>query len=246
LGGSSTRSGAVPVVRWIAEALTNGDSLVAETGEGGQHVVSQVVDSLVVNVVANAQPIRSGSGSTIGSDVALEVVLGVLDLVDVVLVVVVGVNVEVGDVVTEISHVLLAARLSCAARVRRAHVCGNLAEDVAESHLVLPHLLLAVEGGDGTQVQVGPGVGSDVVTLRVHALDDAGELRSGVDFTLVDVVASDEESGLSVVGLEDVKNVGGVVLLWAIVICQSNCAGGDAVVDTSAAILNGANLGAGN
>lgn len=199
-----------------------------------------------MNVVADAQPLRRGGGSTIGSDVALEVVLGVLDLVDVVLVVVVGVNVEVGDVVTEISHVLLAARFSCAARVRRAHICRNLAEDIAESHLVLPHLLFAVERGDGAQIQVRPGVGSDVVTLRVHALDDAGELRGGVDFTLVDVVARDEESSLSVVSLEDVKNMGGVVLLWAIVVGQSDCAGGDAVVDTSATVLDGADLGASN
>lgn len=199
-----------------------------------------------MNVVANAQPLRSGSRSTVGSNVSLEVVLGVLDLVDVVLVIVVGVNVKIGDVVTEISHVLLATRFSCTARVRGAHVCRNLAEDVTEGHLVLPHLLLAVNGGDGAQVQMSPGVGSDMMTLRVHALDDAGELRSRVDFSLVDVVASDEESRLSIVGLEDVKNVGGVVLLWAIIVGQSNCARGDAIVDTGATVLNRANLGAGN
>jgi len=199
-----------------------------------------------VNVVANGQPLRGGSRSTVGSDVALEVVLGVLDLVDVVLVVVVGVNVEVSDVVTEISHVLFAARLSCAAGVRRAHVGGDLADDVAKSHLVLPHLVLAVNGRDSAQVQVGPGVGCDVVALRLHALDNAGELRGGVDLALVDVVAGDEESSLSVVCLEDIKDVSGVVLLWAIVVGQSNCARGDTVVDTRATVRNGANLGAGN
>lgn len=199
-----------------------------------------------MDVVTNGQPLGGGSRSTVGSDVALEVVLGVLNLVDIVLVVVVGVDVEVGDVVTEISHVLLAARLSCAAGVRGAHIGGDLADDVAKSHLVLPHLVLAVDGRDSAQVQVSPCVGRDVVALRLHALDDTGELRGGVNLTLVDVVARDEESSLGVVCLEDIKDVSGVVLLWAIVVGDSDCAGGDAVVDTSATVGNVADLGAGN
>jgi hypothetical protein len=81
------------------------------------------------------------------------------------------------------------------------------------------------------------------VTFRVHALDNTDELRSGVDFTLVDVVTRDEESSLGVVCLEDIENVGGVVLLWAIVVGQGNCTRGDTVVDTSATVLYGTNLG---
>jgi hypothetical protein len=84
------------------------------------------------------------------------------------------------------------------------------------------------------------------VAFGVHALDDTDELRSGVDLTLVDVVATDEESSLSVVGLEDVEDVSGVVLLWAIVVGQSNCARGNTVVDTSATVLNGTDLSTGN
>ena len=245
-GGASAASSAVPVSLRVAEALTDGDSLVAETSECGQHIVGEVVGGLVVNIVANAQPLRSGGSSTVGSDVTLEVVLGVLDLVDVVLVVVVGVNIEVGNVVTKIGHIPLAARLSCAAGVGRAHVSGNLANNVAKSHLVLPHLLLAVEGRDSAQVQVGPGVGRDLVVLGVHALDDTDELRSGVNLTLVDVVTGNEEGSLSVVCLEDIKNVSSVFLLWAIVVGQGNCAGSNAVVDTSATVRNRADLGTGN
>lgn len=230
----------------VTKALADGDSLVAKTGDGGEHEVSEVVDSLVVNVVTDAQPLRVGGRSTVFGDVALEVVLGVLDLVDIVLVVVVGVNIEVSDVVAEVSHVLLATRLSCAAGVRRAHVGGNLADDVAEGHLVLDHLVLAIRGRDSAHIQVSPGVGSDVVALGIHALDDTGKLRGGVDFTLVDVVASDEECSLSVVCLEDIEDVSGVVLLWAIVVGQSDCARLDAVVYTSTTVRNGANLGAGN
>ena len=245
-GGASAASSAVPVGRIVTETLTNGHSLVAEASKGGQHVVSEVVSSLVVDVVANAQPIGSGSRCAIGSDVTLEIVLGVLDLVDVVLVVVVGINVEVGDVVTEIGHILLAARRSCAAGVRRTHVGGDLANDVAESHLIFPHLLLAVEGRDSAQVQVGPCVGGDLVTLRVHALDIADELSSGVDLTLVDIVAGDEESSLGVVCLEDVKNMGSIGNLWAIVVCQGNGTRGNTIVDTSATVGNRADLGTGD
>ena len=148
--------------------------------------------------------------------------------------------------VAKIGQVLLATRLSCAAGVRRAHVCGDLANDVAKSHLVLPHLLLAVSGGDSAQVQVGPGVRCDLVTLSVHALNSSGVFGGDVDLALVDVVASDEESGLSAVGLEDIHDVLGVLLLWAIVIGQSNCARGDTVVDTSATVFDVADLSTGN
>ena len=243
---ASSVSSAVPVSLGVTEALANGDRLVAELSDGRQHVVGEVVNSLVVDVVTNGQPLRRGSRSTVGSDVALEVVLGVLNLVDIILVVVVGVNIEVGNVVAKIGHVLLATRLSCAAGVRRAHVGRNLADNVAKSHLVLPHLLLAVSGGDGAQVQVSPGVRCDLVTLSLHALDSSGVLGGDVDLTLVDVVASDEESGLSAVGLEDIHDVLGVLLLWAIVVGQSNCARGDAVVDTSATVLDVADLGTGD
>ena len=93
---------------------------------------------------------------------------------------------------------------------------------------------------------MGPGVGCDLVALAVHALNDTDELISGVDFALVDVVASDEESGLGIVCLENIENVRSVSLLWAIVVGQGNCAGSNAVVDTSATVGNGANLGTGN
>lgn len=243
---ASAVSSAVPVSLGITEALANGDRLVAELSDGRQHVVGKVVNCLVVDIVTDGQPLRRGSRGTVGSDVALEVVLGVLNLVDIILVVVIGIHIEVGNVVAEIGQVLLATRLSCAARVRRAHVGRDLANNVAESHLVLPHLLLTVSGGDGAQVQVGPGVRCDLVTLGVHALDSSGVLGGDVDLTLVDVVASDEESGLSAVGLEDIHDVLGVLLLWAIIVGQSNCARGNAVVDTSATVCDVADLSTGD
>jgi hypothetical protein len=148
---SGTTSNAVPVGNRVAEALTNGDTLVSHIGDGLEHVLSQVVGGLLVDIMLNVEE----SGASLSrrsalSDVSKEPILGVLDQVGAVLFVVIGVDVEVDDVVTEVSHVGLA--LASAAGVRWAHVGGDLANDVAESHLVLPHLLLAVDLGNGTEV----------------------------------------------------------------------------------------------
>lgn len=97
-GGASVAL-AVPVVGRVAKALADGDGLVAKVGESGKHELSEVVGSLLVDVVANGEPLVVGWGSTSGSDVSFEVVLCVLDLLGSVLVVVIGVDVEVGDVV---------------------------------------------------------------------------------------------------------------------------------------------------
>ena len=171
---ASTVSSAVPVSLGVTEALANGDRLVAELSDGRQHVVGEVVNSLVVDVVTNGQPLRRGSRSTVGSDVALEVVLGVLNLVDIILVVVVGVNIEVGNVVAKIGHVLLATRLSCAAGVRRAHVGWLHTDNVDEGLLKTRHLGCKVVGREGAEVlRVGPSVGCDLVASFVGILESA-------------------------------------------------------------------------
>lgn len=198
-----------------------------------------------MNVVLDIEPLGTlGSSRTALGDVAVEPVLGALDLVGRILVVIVGVNIEVDDMVPEGSHISLT--LASAAGVGWAHVSGDLANNVAESHLVLPHLLLAVQGRDGTQVQMSPGVGRELMTLSIHALEYIDELWGGVNLALVDVVASDEEGSLCVVLLHQVKDVRGVDLLWAIIVGQSNCARLDAAIDTLATVLNGAKLGTGN
>jgi hypothetical protein len=239
---SGTSSSAVPVGNGVAEALTNSDTLVSHISDGLEHVLGQVVGSLLVDVVLDVKPLgTSGSSGTALGDITVEPVLGVLDLSRRVLVVVIGVNVEVDDVVTKCCHISLA--LTSAAGIRWAHVGGNFANNVAESHLVLPHLLLAVEGRDGAQVQVGPGVRSKLVTLGIHTLEDIDKLGGDVDLALVDVVARDEESSLCVILLHQVQNVRSKDLLWAIVVCQSNCAWLNTAVDSLATILDRSNLG---
>jgi hypothetical protein len=198
-----------------------------------------------VNVVLNVEPLGTiGSSRAALGDVAQEPVLGVLDQVGGVLVVVVGVNVKVNDVVTERSHISLA--LTSAAGVRGAHVGGNFANNVAESHLVLPHLLLAVDLRNGAQVQMSPCVGRELMTLGVHALEHGSELGGDIDLALVDVVTSDEEGGLCVVLLHQVQDVGSEDLLRAVIVGKSNGTRGDAVVNTIATVRNITKLGAGD
>lgn len=107
VGRASTTSSAVPVFLGVTEAVTNGNSLVAELGKGGEHVLSKVHGSLLVDVMSNLEPLVAGSGAA--GDVAQENVLGVLDQSGTVVFIVISVKVEVCDVIAKISHVLLAA-----------------------------------------------------------------------------------------------------------------------------------------
>lgn len=164
-----------------------------------------------MDVVSDGKPFAGERCGCSGRDVAAEPVLGVLDLARVVLVVIISVDIEVGDVVSKVSHSLFAAGLSSAAGIRRSHVGGEESEDIAQSHLVLDHLVLAVNGRNGAQVQMGPSMGSNLVAFGVHPLDRGLVAGSDVDLSLINVVSRDEEGRLCVVRLEDIQDVVGVV-----------------------------------
>lgn len=87
VAGTGAVSSAVPVGSGITKAVTDGNGLVAELSESREHVLSQVHGSLLVNIVADLEPLAAGSSS--GRDVALENVLGILDQSGVVVLVVV-------------------------------------------------------------------------------------------------------------------------------------------------------------
>ena len=74
---ASAASSAVPVRLGVTKAVTNGDSLVSQLGEGGEHVFGQVHGSLLMDVVTNLEPLVAGGGTA--CDVAKENILGVLD-----------------------------------------------------------------------------------------------------------------------------------------------------------------------
>ena len=78
---------------------------------------------------------------------------------------------------------------------------------------------------------MSPGVGSKLVTFRVHALEDIAELRGDVNLSLVDVVSSDEESSLCVGGFELIQYAFSVDVR-SIIVCDGDCVWLGAVVDT--------------
>ena len=80
-----------------------------------------------------------------------------------------------------------------------------------------------------------PGVGSDLVTLGFHALDDSGPLL--IDSTLANVVTGDEEGSLESGSIELVKNLVSVDV-WAIIVGDSNGAFLLARIDTGTTIRN--------
>lgn len=144
------RCSAVPIGLGVTKTVTDSDAPVSELSQGGEHVVSQIISGLLVNIVADFEPGGSCGRRTALGDVALEPVLGVLDLVWGILVVVVGINIKISDVVAQCGHIRLA--LAGAARVRWTHVGRDFADNVAQSHFVLVHLFLPVSLGDGAQI----------------------------------------------------------------------------------------------
>ena len=93
---------------------------------------------------------------------------------------------------------------------------------------------------------MGPGVGSDLVTIGSHPLDGGRVAGSHIDLSLSDVVASNKEGRLCIVRLENVQNVVGIVGDWAVIICNSDCSRGNTFVDSVATIRNRSKLRAGH
>lgn len=191
-----------------------------------------------MDVVGDGEAVARLGAAGGGIKDALEVVLGDLDVGQ--LVVVVGVEVEVGHDVTEIPHDGLAGVV--AGRVGRAHVGRVLSDNVADGHFVLDHLVIALGIGDNAEILVRPGVGGDLVTLCNHAADDICPRSSGVDGALSNIDSGHEESGLEAIRRELIKHSVSVDV-WAIVICDGNSARCLAGVDATSSICDVALLG---
>jgi hypothetical protein len=188
-----------------------------------------------VDVVGDGQSV-SVVASRVNS--SLKVVLGTLDLLLGEQIVVVGVEIEGCDDVAEGLQVLLAGcRAACG--VWRTHVGRVFSDDIADSHLVLDHLVDTLFMRNKVEILMRPGMTGDLVTLCVHVGDNASPVL--VDRALTKVVASDEESGLPVVGLELVQDLLSVDV-GAIIVGNSNSFGLQASTDTNASVLDASEL----
>lgn len=211
-------SSAVPVSNWIVEAFADGDSLVTQLGQGGQHIFGKIVGGLLVDIVGDAQPVTVGRCGTPSGDVAPEPILRILDLGRRVLVIVIRVNIEIRDaafvsevdttvcwavsLIAEVCHGLFTSRGGIATRVGWAHVGREEAENISQGHFVLDHLVGSVRCRDLAQIQMGPCVRAYLVAFAVHALDDCSELRSGINLALGQVGSGDEECPFGIIGFE--------------------------------------------
>lgn len=228
---------AVPVGLRLAHALTHGDTPEPTGLEGLNHGHCQVEGCELVDVVGNGKLAIGGWVGTIDS--VAEVVLRGLNLDRSELVVVIGIQVEVRNDVAKLLENAWAA--TDAGRVRGTHVSGVFANDVADSHLVLDHLVVDLGLGNGREILVRPSVRSDLVTLGDHALDGTAPLL--INGTLSDVDTSDEEGSLEARRSEFVQDLISVDV-WAVIIGNGNGSRGAASIDTLTTIGNVAFLGA--
>jgi hypothetical protein len=188
-----------------------------------------------VDIVGNCKPVSVGSSAV---NTSLEVVLGSLDLLRSELVVVVGVQIEGGDDVAECLQVSLA---SCcvASRVRGTHIGGVFADDVADGHLVLDHLIETLLLGDFIEVLVRPSMAGNLMALGVHVLDNTPPVL--INGAFAKVVASNEEGCVGVARLELCHNLLSVDI-WAIIVGDGDGLRLQALPNTNATILNCAQL----
>jgi len=199
---SAFAGSSVPVGFGLAHALAHGDSTVTLGLEILEHVCSQLSGSDLVDIVADSKAITRLRATFGLVEDPLEVVLGNLDIGQ--LVVVICVEVEIADHIAEIFHDGLAS--SVAGRVRGAHVCRVFSDNITNSHLVLDHLVVSLGICNGTQILMGPCVRGHLMALGNHALDDIGPAGSSINGTLAKIVSSDEEGSLEPVRCKLVEN----------------------------------------
>jgi hypothetical protein len=145
--------------------------------------------------MSNREPVTT---CTSGINAVLEVVLGNLDLLVGELVVVIGVEVERGNDVSQSSH-----------------VSGVFADDVSNGHFVFDHLVDTLLVRDLVKVLVRPGVTSDLMSVGVHIRDDTCPIL--INGAFAQVVTSDEECRLGTASFELGHNLLSIDV-WAIIV----------------------------
>lgn len=229
---------AVPVSHRLVHALAHGDTLEATCLKSLDHGDSKIESGKLVDVVSDGKLALSGRVG--GVDGIAEVVLSNLNLLAGELVVVIGIQIEVRDDVSELSKDILAN--SVARRIRRAHICRVFANNVADGHLILDHLVIDLSLSDLGEILVRPGVGSDLVTLCDHASDDSTPLL--INGTLAKVNTSDEEGSFETGSSELIQDLVSVDV-WTVIVSNGNGSWLATRVDASTAVVDIALLGTG-
>jgi len=188
----------VPVLLGVIETLADSHRMIATVPDFAQHMLREVVDGLLMDVVSDDQPGFVGGLPWIQGPV--EDVLGDLDGFATVVGVVARVEIVQDNMVSELTQVIKTAGLGKAARVWRTHVSREAAENVTESHLVLQELVFALVVRDLAEILMRPGVAGNLMTFEPHASNQRAPGHVEViDRSLATVIASNEEGRLGVV-----------------------------------------------
>ena len=203
-----------------------------------------------MNVMSNDKPVGiRGSGR---GGVTLKEVLGVLDQIRRVHEVVLGIEIEIDNMVAEGSHVGLAAGCRIAIGIRRAHVGREEAQDVVEGYLVVVQLVQTLGSGNDVltlgsstraKIQMAPGVRNNLVTSRVHTLDQTcPRVVAVVDLAFAEIVSSNHETRDHTVRFKSVQDRFRVDVR-AIIKSQGKHAVDGAVIDACSAVWHTTELG---
>lgn len=209
--------GLVPVsgVR-VTEANSDGDDLVVKSLDVGNRPGAQLGNGTLVSIVHQLHVVSTGRGTadSRSNNTTLDLGQGIIcQLVDSEVVINIGVsrrNVPGGNDISETLQrrldldVVSVSIAEGTITIRRAHVTGDDSEDVKEGLLDALHLEGDLVDGEGGQLRVGPGVGGDLVTGLIGALDDGAD-GGVVDATVV--VAVDEEGDLDLLLVEEIEEL---------------------------------------
>lgn len=132
-------------------------------------------------------------------DARREAIFGHLNEIRGVVLVVLGVDVAVDNVVAKGAHEVETAGCFITLKIRWSHICGEPAKDVTECHLVVDHLGPLDGTVDPIQITMSPGVGGKLMAGIVHAMEDVWPVkRAVIDSAFASVVACYEKGGFDV------------------------------------------------
>jgi hypothetical protein len=173
----------------IAETLSNCHHSESIGLELPEHIFRQVISFLLLNIVADDEPVIESRISG-PRQITPDVVLGDLDRGGLGMEIVLGVQVEVYNMIS----CLLEERrtVSVAAGIRGPHVLRKDSEDISECHFVVVDLILHLLRCDLAKVLVTPGMTTDLMAAQVHSTNNCRPpVGRNINLSLKNVITKD-------------------------------------------------------
>lgn len=198
----SLSSSPIPPPPIITKTLSHSNRSQPPRPKRVQHMRRQTNNSLLMNIMRQRQvatPIQS----------LLKIALSLPGHLRARVFIILRIEIRIDDFVAEACEEIHARAVT--GEVGSAEVGGHEAEDVEEGLLVVGNFGGHGVPGEGREISVRPGVGSELVAFGVDALEDVGPLGVPVIDVASPATTDDEESGLCAVpgkGIEELVSVG--------------------------------------